>query len=130
MKAFIFILILLNKNIIFGQDSEKSECLEFNKNNNGTKLNLKDCIQFSDKAKLEEKDNNYIYCCYLKIIRGSDDSERYCIESKIDYDSIEDRIKMFKKKDKNVTKVSIDCSSIYFSLKYIFYTLLILLINF
>ena len=130
MDAIISILILSNINIIFGQISEKSECLEFNKNNNGTKLNLNDCIKFNDKKKIEEKDNNYIYCCYLKIIRGDDDSERYCIESKIDHDSIEDRIKMFKNLNKDVTKVSLDCSSNYFKLKFIFYILIKLLINF
>ena len=130
MDAIIFILILSNINIIFCQNSEKSACLEFNKNNKGNILNLNDCIKYNDKKKLEEKDNNYVYCCYLKIIRGDDDSERYCIESKIDRDSIEDRIKAFKNLDKNVTKVSLDCSSNYFKLKYIFYILVIILINF
>ena len=126
----IFILILSNINIIFGQNSENSECLKFNEENEGNTLNLNDCIKYNDKDKLENKDNNYVYCCYLKIIRGDDDSERYCIESKIDQDSIEGRIKMFKNLDKDVTQVSLDCSSNYFELKYIFYILLILIFNF
>ena len=44
MDVIIFILILSNINIIFDQHSEKTEYLEFNKNNNRTKLNINDYI--------------------------------------------------------------------------------------
>ena len=84
-------------------------------------LTFSHCNFFNDREKTNKLDYEYIYCCYLKIYKGNDDSERYCITAnKSNQDSLEERVEMFKLLNKSITKVTIDCSSNYLYLSIIF----------
>ena len=110
-------------------DPEKErlkKCLSLNDGHTDGKnpnsgLTFSECINNNDKEKTNKLDYEYIYCCYLKIYKGNDDRERYCITAnKSNQDSLEERVEMFKLLNKSITKVTIDCSSNYLYLSIIF----------
>ena len=108
------------------ENSSQAKCLSENNGftdgkNPNSGLTFSECINNNDKEKTNKLDYEYIYCCYLKIYKGNDDSERYCITAnKSNQDSLEERAEMFKLLNKSITKVTIDCSSNYLYLSIIF----------
>ena len=114
------------------ENSSQAKCLS---ENNGftdgktlhSDLTFSKCIGYNDKEKNNKLDYEYIYCCYLKIYKGNDDRERYCITAnKSNQDSLEERVEMFKLLNKSITKVTIDCSSNYLYLSIIFLIFILL----
>ena len=150
MNKMVFILILVLPNLIFSQDKTSTDlitsiietteitdtktettkemeptartCLE---ENNGTRKLLSECTAYNkDANEIHGKiDKNFAYCCLLSIKYKNESENSYCLTvEKSNKDSIEERIQMFKYQ-KNVDKVSIDCSN-----NYLFISLLLLLI--
>ena len=139
MGKIAFILILVLSNLIISEDNITDlitgivtteidgpivkTCLE---ENDGTRKLLSDCIAYNKEAnEIHGKINkNFIYCCLLSIKYINESENSYCITAdKSDKDSIENRIEMFEYQ-KNVDKVSIDCST-----NYLFISLLLLVIT-
>ena len=124
-----FMIIMFCKNEIDTTETNINETVRIENclKTNGSDITLSSCTFYNDDDKKGEKiDEDYTYCCLLTLYKKQDKQEKYCLTSKKgDRDAFDNRIEMFKLLDRNITKVSIDCSSNYFYISIIFIILLL-----
>ena len=119
MNKMIVILFLLFINSIVSTYIE--DCLN---SNNGTKLYLSNCMSHKDNQTNTKKiEEDKIYCCLLTITY-TNKTDTYCMTTKGSKDTIEERIEMFKYQN-NVKEVTINCSSNYLYITFLFLILII-----
>ena len=123
MKKMIFILIPFIINLIIcGEDGR---CLEENEKSNTNKIYLSTCLTHNIGTKNRELLKNEKYCCLLTMTYENKTTNTYCMTTFADKDVIEERIDMFKYQ-KDIKEVSIDCSSNYLIITFLFLFLLII----
>ena len=92
-------------------DKPLVRCLQLNSGNRDS-LSLSSCTTFNEGRNIE-KQQNEIYCCFLKITYEKKREEKYCMTTVGELDKIDERKEILRFLSRNITDISIDCSAKY-----------------